>query len=115
MLPVIRTDGWMGKVKRLGIDIILYNVYNNSMKPSKSYISKHDRLAQIACIKKAGEVCERCGTSEGLCGHHIAGRRNMPIRWSPENLICLCVACHAYAHSQPTAFKMWLEAIRESK
>ena len=44
-------------------------------------------------------ACVRCGSRYYLSAHHIDPRREGGAD-APENLVCLCAACHAREESQ---------------
>jgi len=53
-----------------------------------------------ARIKESGK-CERCGSTEYLCGHHKKKHADFPEwRESPENIEVLCRQCHAKEHPE---------------
>ena len=55
---------------------------------------------RVEVWERAGGVCEHCLAADMTDVHHIAGRGGSdPHRLS--NLIGLCAACHARAHSEP--------------
>ena len=66
-----------------------------------------DKQFQLAVIER-DKVCQKCGTAEGLCAHHVVSRRNARLRHQLKNGITLCVKCHAYAHRVPTLFLDWI-------
>lgn len=48
-------------------------------------------------IEAHGELCEYCGTTERIVVHHRDGDRSNN---SVENLIPLCLTCHAKVHNR---------------
>jgi hypothetical protein len=61
-----------------------------------TWCSKAVRLRDGACVN--------CGTTETLQAMHIYGRRNRALRWSLDNLITGCAACHRKFTESPHAF-----------
>jgi hypothetical protein len=60
--------------------------------------------------QKANYTCEYCGKQDSrmeCC--HIHGRRAKSVRWSLDNLLCLCSHHHRYFTENPTEFTRWLE------
>ena len=46
------------------------------------------------------KVCQRCGTAENLCAHHIKTRAEFPeLMFDLDNGMCLCTSCHAKEHN----------------
>lgn len=55
-------------------------------------------------------ACEKCGKSGGrLEAAHIRSRVRLNLRYDLENGLCLCHACHRWAHQNPVDFTWWLE------
>ena len=48
-------------------------------------------------IDRDGGMCLDCGAVASEV-HHIASRAR-PWAWCPENMLCLCKACHDQAHT----------------
>ncbi len=69
-----------------------------------------DKAWQIAVIERFG-YCERCHTTEGLCGHHVIPRRYTRVRHDIRNGICLCVKCHLWAHKKPRISKRFSQIV----
>ena len=59
-------------------------------------------------IRSAG-CCFRCQSKEYLQCAHIVSRRYLQVRWDVNNSICLCRACHHWAHMHPVEWEAWLE------
>lgn len=59
-------------------------------------------------IRERGK-CEHCGKTDNLQAAHIFSRSNMAVRWSFENVLCLCAGCHFWAHKNPILFVKWVE------
>lgn len=60
--------------------------------------------------QKANYTCEYCGKQDSrmeCC--HIHGRRARSVRWSLDNLLCLCSHHHRYFTENPTEFTAWLD------
>ena len=50
-------------------------------------------------LRKEIKECQKCGSSEKLQGHHILSYSNHPeLANDKENIIILCVQCHAKEH-----------------
>jgi 5-methylcytosine-specific restriction endonuclease McrA len=68
--------------------------------------------ASGACLSTQ-KVCQDCGSNQNLEIHHIdpinGGYRRVSKKNRPENLLCLCRACHDERHSM-----LWAE-LREAK
>jgi predicted restriction endonuclease len=76
----------------------------------KEIIKKLDRLWAEAVKERAGHACERCGKTTDLQAHHIASRRYIGTRWSVDNGLCLCRACHLYFfHKDSLGAADWLD------
>lgn len=62
-------------------------------------LSKNKRIVNIKLIKKIKEIgyCELCGSSFNLQTHHIKSKGSGGDD-VPDNLICLCAACHRMVH-----------------
>ena len=69
-----------------------------------------DRTWQQAIVERARH-CERCHTTQGLTGHHYISRRYHKTRHDIKNGICLCIVCHAWAHSRPSLASTFCEVI----
>lgn len=55
-------------------------------------------------------ACQKCGGKLGLQAHHAFGRKNLSVRWSMLNLVCLCYPCHIFwAHRDVLGFATWYE------
>lgn len=72
-------------------------------------------LAKQVAKERDGYVCQKCGRSRDQ-GWTMHGSHIMPVDWSgtaadPENIICLCAACHSVgrksAHEDPVGFGVW--------
>lgn len=63
--------------------------------------------ADIACSKAVrlrDGACVRCGNTETNQAMHIYGRRNKAVRYSLDNLLTGCYACHRLFTEQPIMF-----------
>lgn len=63
--------------------------------------------ADIACSKAVrlrDGACVRCGNTETNQAMHIYGRRNKVVRYSLDNLLTGCYACHRFFTEHPIAF-----------
>ena len=67
----------------------------------------------IAVQVRAGHQCEKCGSTFGLCSHHIFSRRNKSTRWDLDNGICLCSKHHTgdnySAHRSRKFTTVWIK------
>ena len=64
---------------------------------NRTFSSRKAIRQKIALIGK----CEMCGASDHLQGHHIAPYSNSPEkRDSLENIMCVCIRCHADLHPE---------------
>ncbi len=71
----------------------------------KTLIRKLDKL--VSEITRSKGYCQKCGKSfpmNRLNCHHLFSRNNKSVRWDMDNLICVCVACHFFAHQNPLLF-----------
>lgn len=61
---------------------------------------------EISKKVRARGRCERCGCTDPfrLQCCHIFSRRYAKLRHNERNLLCLCAACHFWAHSNPLLF-----------
>jgi hypothetical protein len=48
---------------------------------------------------KAGNKCEKCGSSFFLQSHHLYGRKNYNVRYDIDNGVALCPSCHKLGRS----------------
>ena len=74
----------------------------------KSLTNKLDKL--VSKIVRSHGKCERCGKRENLQCCHIFSRTYRSLRWSLDNLLCLCAGCHHWGHKNPILFT---EFVRE--
>jgi hypothetical protein len=56
-----------------------------------------DRLVQQLC---ANHRCHVCGCRQATAIHHIIGRANKILRYSPINLLPVCDECHRDIHDK---------------
>lgn len=74
-----------------------------TQKERKRLIKKCDKLFS-QYIRSIGR-CEMCGKRTTLACAHIFSRKNMSVRWDPDNALCLCYRCHIHvAHKEPIRF-----------
>jgi len=67
----------------------------------------------LSLLIRSRGLCERCGKRDNLQASHIYGRANMAVRWSDENLQCLCAGCHRFFwHEHPQEAQDWLRTVR---
>jgi len=85
-------------------------------KPERQTPQKEwqDKAIAVACkIVLLDARCAKCNRpdspSMALHPHHIVHRKYGNTCTLKENLIPLCVGCHAEAHSNENAFKAWIE------
>lgn len=83
-----------------------------SKTPRAKLIKKLDKL--VSEIVRSKGLCERCGKEDTLACAHIFSRRNLRIRWTLSNLLCLCYRCHIHwAHKEPIQFTRWVTTFRD--
>ena len=59
-------------------------------------------------IRRRDKKCFICGGTT-IFTHHIFGRKNMSVRWFPDNAIALCWPHHRnLAHGDPLMFRRYL-------
>jgi hypothetical protein len=76
--------------------------------PRKKLIKKLDNL--VSEIVRSSGKCAKCGSAKSLQTHHAFGRKNMAVRWSMLNLVCLCYPCHLHwAHRNVMDFAVWFQ------
>jgi hypothetical protein len=63
------------------------------------------------CVRARDTWCMRCGREDTLQAMHIVGRRNKAVRWSLDNAVTGCAACHRYFTENPIAFHDWLRSL----
>jgi 5-methylcytosine-specific restriction endonuclease McrA len=68
---------------------------------------KLDKLCS-KIIRSKGS-CESCGKTENLQCCHIFSRTYRSLRWSLDNLLCLCAGCHHWSHKNPIFFTEWVK------
>ena len=65
-----------------------------------------------AIKSRANNRCELCAGKNNLSAHHIINKsQSKGLRWKMDNGICLCFACHRFAHDFPDKFKKEIENI----
>ena len=69
------------------------------VKPKKLSL---DKLWQLAIISR-DRRCVRCGSPNGLAGHHIVSRKHKMLRYFKGNGITLCFPCHMFFVHRDTA------------
>lgn len=55
--------------------------------------------------------CLRCGNTETLQAMHLVGRRNKVTRYSLDNLLTGCAACHRWLTENPIEAYHWYEMV----
>ena len=79
--------------------------------PRKKLIAELDALFSER-IRQRDKKCFLCG-SEKIQTHHIFGRKNMSVRWLPDNGIGICWPQHRnLAHGDPLKFRQYLIAAK---
>jgi len=63
---------------------------------------------------RAKWTCEHCkknfeNNRGGLHCSHMFGRRNITVRYHPDNAFAHCVYCHKYLGENPIEFSKWAE------
>lgn len=90
--------------------------------PPKASAAKRRRIpAKIQAIVRERDFhrCRWCGNHRGCQSHHIAYRSECGAD-APWNLVTLCAACHALAHTNKRLYKpllqttMWLEYFHDT-
>jgi hypothetical protein len=75
-------------------------------KPTRTSLKR--RLDKICSdFVRAKGKCARCGAKDytHLDPAHIFSRKYLNTRWDTDlNIICLCDACHFWAHANPILF-----------
>lgn len=59
-------------------------------------------------VRARDKHCQSCGKTETLQAMHIVGRRSKIVRYSLDNAVTGCAACHRYFTENPLAFHDWL-------
>lgn len=78
----------------------------------KKRIEQADAVWRWIVKERGAGRCQYNGCfNRGEEAHHIFSRRNMSVRFDPDNGIWLCPDCHRYAHAHPENFNavLWLE------
>ena len=83
------------------------------MTERKQLIKDCDNL--FSDLVTFGKVCENCGDNHKLDPCHIIGRTELILRWSFDNVFCLCRACHRFFHDNPSVFKSFVVEQRGSE
>jgi hypothetical protein len=69
----------------------------------KGGIAERSAAENAVVRRKVREIarCQRCGSTENLCGHHIEHYAKAPERRTdPSNIEVLCASCHALEHPE---------------
>lgn len=72
---------------------------------SEAWFRKRDKI-----LKRAGNKCEKCGSTESLNCHHITYKR-LGHEWD-KDLIILCKRCHAGVHRRKKVKKFIQKIIK---
>ena len=79
-------------------------------------IKRLDHLWSKAVRKRAGNKCEKCGSTNVVQAHHIIPRTKWGTRYDLYNGVALCRHHHLYwAHKDAVAFTAWIETKRDLK
>ena len=78
----------------------------------RGLIKKLDTLF-AAKVREIG-FCQHCGSKNNLQCAHIFSRKNLSVRWDPENAVCFCYRCHFYwAHRNPIEYTEWVKQFKD--
>ena len=66
-----------------------------------------DAKSYADAMWRAGFKCERCEGTMCLEVHHVVGRQPPVLVNEPDNLLVLCVHCHAWWHGQKQVAVGW--------
>jgi len=72
----------------------------------KEIIKKLDK-AVIEYYKNLEPKCAVCGGQYSELHHWYAKRRNLFLRWAPQNIVPLCTTCHAKAETDARHWKTY--------
>ncbi len=82
-------------------------------KLRKSIIKKEDTAWSLAVRELAGNICEKCGSTNRVQAHHVFTRANKSVRHYLPNGVALCSGHHRFfAHMKPIEFIEWLKEKR---
>ena len=82
------------------------------LKPTRRALKKKADKLWAEIVKSVGR-CLKCGSRDKqLQAAHIISRRFTNTRHDIRNGLCLCAACHRWAHDYPTAFGRFAESLR---
>lgn len=60
-------------------------------------------------VRERDKICRCCGKNNQIYCHHIFSRKHLATRWTMQNGIGICWACHKHkAHGDPEAFRDWV-------
>ena len=82
------------KVRRSKLDIIFSKL-----------IRERDNWTCTNCQKYFPE-----GSRQSLHCSHFFSRRNVSVRWAPENATAHCFSCHQFLGENPVLFRDWIKA-----
>jgi len=103
---VLKRSGFKKKVKRT---TAAKRKPIKKASPRSKLIKDCDKLFSLY-IRGRDKVCQRCGKKERLHCAHIFSRKNISVRYYPDNAICLCVGCHLYwAHREVMEFAEFIK------
>ena len=74
---------------------------------SDKWFSDAIRLRDNWCCRICGKSFG--GPDQGLHTMHIVGRREKIVRWSADNAVAGCAACHRKMSEDPIGWVRWLE------
>ncbi len=95
---------WQPKVSAaawgVGFHLLLDEV--GRMHPRIAYRYRQWRYHRLwrKIVAQRGHRCEHCGTSEGILELHHRVPESLGGRFTPDNLVLLCPACHDRAHAR---------------
>lgn len=86
-------------------------------KSQKAAKANAIKLAKIISKTRQNYECEKCDKTLAQ-GWQMHGAHIMPVTWAktaamPENILCLCAACHSMGsnsqHQDPIPFSRWFD------
>lgn len=75
----------------------------------KAGLKDADKLFSLYIRDRDGNACRACGSIKAPQCAHIVSRRYRATRWSPDNAVCLCQACHMKYTFRPLEWEAWVE------
>jgi len=81
-------------------------------KLRKTLIKKLDTIVARKVKERDNHTCVRCGSNtKQLNACHFYSRSIKSLRWDMDNIICLCVGCHFWAHKNPSELTDWYRTL----